>query len=129
MLRGLACAFVASKKRSRNISGGPVKSPAKFRNLATAGPMIWWTSTRPCENGPLKKSRGQGDRNRRILNLCSGDNRPFEPLGDSRDGIPNHTYSVSVAATGENLEELGTKGIPMNAIEVKTSWENRRAGL
>ena len=91
--------------------------------------MIWWASTRPCENGPLKKSRGQGDRNRRILNLCSGDNPPFEPLGDSRDGIPNHTYSASVAATGENLEQLGTKGIPMNAIEVKTSWDNRRVGL
>ena len=62
-----------------------------------------------------------GNCNRRSLNLCSGDNRPFEPLDDSRDGIPNHTYSASVAATGENLEELGTKGVPMNAIEVNTS--------
>ena len=67
--------------------------------------------------------------NSKLLNLRSGDKRPFEHLGDPRDGLPNHTYSASAGMTGESPEERVTKGVSMNAIEVNTSWGNRRDRL
>lgn len=67
--------------------------------------------------------------NSKLLNLRSGNKRPFEHLSDTRDGLPNHTYSASAAVTGESPEELGTKGVPMNAIAVNTSWGNQRVRL
>ncbi len=64
-----------------------------------------------------------------ILNMRSGDSRPFQYLGDSAEETTRVAYTASATATRDKTREVGTDHIPMNTIAVNKSWENQRGAL
>ena len=64
-----------------------------------------------------------------IRNVRSGDNPPFQRLGDSADKTIGVAYTASATSTGDKVIGSDTNDIPMNTIAVNTSWENRRGAL
>ena len=79
-------------------------------------------------NYDLSESRSAGSG--KTQNMRSGNNHPFQYLGDSADETTGVVaYSASATSTGDKISGLDTDDIPLNTIAVNTSWENRRGAL